>query len=212
MVSPKYAYFLFLTSLISGCGYVFQGARTPNVLSAELGVHKIYLETPKNMTYKPGIEVLIYNEIQRTFRAGNRVQLVRDKSVADAILDADIVSASFIPNSLTSAESIFPVRQRTLEVTVATEYLATLICGFRLTKTDSKIQYILIDANGDPVKKQKVLWSTQLARTSRFLGNNQKGEFGTTSALINDSEFDRTLQDSAKLIAQELHDSLLVMF
>jgi|GEM_PF-472095 len=211
MAFIKYAYFCAFTSILCGCGYVFQGARTPNILTEELGIRKIYLATPKNLTYKPGVEVLIYNEVQRAFKSGNRIELVREPNLADAVLEGEIVNASFIPNSLTSSQSIFPVRQKTIEVTVATEFLATLIVSFRLVKPDPNIPYGSKLADNER-PKNTVLWGTQIARSSRFLGNNQKGEFGSTSALINASEFDRTIQDSSRLVSQELHDSLLVMF
>lgn len=217
MFSPRFIAAIVALSLFTGCGYVFQGAKTPNLIREKLGIRRIYLASPKNLTYKPGVESWIYNEVQRAFKAGNRIELVQNRGEADAVLEGSIITASFVPNSLTSSGEVFPKTQFTIEVTVATEYLANLVCGFWLVQRlgPNSTPYGFhppMALPKDEYGRTKEIWGTQLSRASRFLGNNQKGEFGTTSALINESEFDRTLQESARLIAQELHDSLLVMF
>jgi hypothetical protein len=56
------------------------------------------------------------------------------------------------------------------------------------------------------------LWSGGFSKSKPFPANNQLGVFGTTSALINESEFDRVLRDLAEGIAADMHESMLAGF
>ena len=45
-----------------------------------------------------------------------------------------------------------------------------------------------------------------------FPGNNQLGVFGTTSHLINESEFERALQELSERVALDMTENLFSMF
>jgi hypothetical protein len=85
-------------------------------------------------------------------------------------------------------------------ILIATEYEATLSCSFVLTRTH-------------PVPgKRAILWTSSFSRGAPFAGNNQLGVQGDTSALINQSEFERKLVDLAASMMGDLHESMLAMF
>ena len=57
-----------------------------------------------------------------------------------------------------------------------------------------------------------LIWSGGFQRTQAFPGNNQLDVYGTTGALINESEFDRSIREMAELIARSMHESMLAGF
>jgi hypothetical protein len=85
-------------------------------------------------------------------------------------------------------------------IIVATEFQALLNCSFKLVLTHPA-----------PDKKSD-LWSSTFSRAKTFPANNQLGNFGTTSSLINESEFDRALADMARNMMADVHESMLAMF
>ncbi|MEK6579060.1 MAG: hypothetical protein AABZ55_07515, partial [Bdellovibrionota bacterium] len=83
---------------------------------------------------------------------------------------------------------------------VAWEYQAALTCQFDLQRT--------VIAPG----KKPVIWTGGFSRSKPYPGSNQLGPPGTTSALINESEFERALSDLAENMMEDVHESMLAMF
>jgi len=189
--------FLLLLTL-AGCGYSLQNTKTNSLRDA--GVEKVYVSPVKNLTYKPGVENLFYNEMTQILLAGKRVKLVDRPEISDAILEATVTSANYSPTASTSAASIFPTTIEAVEgFTVATEYQAGVACSFRLSR----------QKNGFP---SETIWDSSFSRSRRFAGNNQKIEFGTTAALINESEFDRALREVAHGMMLDVHEAMVARF
>ncbi|MBL7716200.1 MAG: hypothetical protein JNL01_12115 [Bdellovibrionales bacterium] len=198
--------------LLNCSGYYLVHSNQSNVLSQK-GVHKIYIAPVTNQSFHPGIEIAVFNEIQKVIFSNDQVRLVHKVEDADAILDAKVTQASYVQSSITGANNIFPREVGPKDISVATEYTATLGCQFTLTETQSfrdaqRMKAMKLTMSSQP----QVLWSGLFARNKPFPGNNQIGAFGTTSALINNSEFDRTLKELAENMMFDVHDSMLTMF
>ncbi len=187
----------FLLIGMSGCGYTLQNTRTNSL--KEVGIEKIYVRPVKNLSYKPGVENVFYNELVQTLLAGRRVKLVDRPEQADAILESTVEKALYAPSATTSANSIFPTSVSVLQITVATEYQANVVATFRLVRSKNGL-------DGD------VVWDSQFSRSRRFAANNQKIQYGTTSGLINESEFERTLVEVTHGMMQDVHESMVARF
>ncbi|MBC7693753.1 MAG: hypothetical protein H7222_18450 [Methylotenera sp.] len=187
------------------------------------GVRKVFVSPLVNNSYKPGVENLLYNELVRSLASNRRVSVVQRPEEADAVLGGTIRSATYGITAGTSSNSIYPTNRPTIEITVATEYQAILACDFKLTRTHAL--ELSASAAGAPVASARetsrfpvktaagsVLWNAAFSRVKRFPGNNQKDEFGTTSPLINESEFDRALRDIASGMMGDVNESMLAMF
>lgn len=184
---------------LGGCGYAFQNSRQETPVH-QAGVRRVYIAPILNNTYKPGVENVVYNALVRTISAGGRVKVVQRSEDADGVLRGTIQGAAYGASASTTANQVFPKNKGSSDIVVATEYRATLTCDFRLENRVSR-------PGSNPV-----LWASGFTRNKAFPGNNQIGVFGTTSALINDSEFDRALHDLADSMMADLHESMLAMF
>ena len=185
--------------LFAGCGYTLQNSKKA-VLNRE-GITKIYVSPLANNTFKPGVENLVYNELIKALASHGRVTVVHREEEADATLTGTVSDASYSVTAGTDSNSIFPsTRTAAIEITIATEYQATMSCNFTLER--------LARSSRPPGK----VWNSSFVRTKKFPGNNQKDEFGTTSSLINESEFDRALHDIAASMMGDVHESMLAMF
>ena len=80
------------------------------------------------------------------------------------------------------------------------EYVAVLGCDFTLRT---------IEGRGVPVE---VLWKGGLSRSKPFPANNQLWSLGSTSALINESELERSLGDVAEQMGRDAVQSMLEDF
>jgi hypothetical protein len=165
----------------------------------ELGVERIYVQPVKNRTYKPGVENLVYNELVQIMLAGKRVKLVDRPEFADAVLQGSVETARYQSSVTTPATAIFPATVPALQIPIATEYQATVGATFTLLR----------QKNGFGTT---AIWSSTFSRSRRFAGNNQKIEYGSTSALINESEFERALQEIAHSMMQDVHEAMLARF
>jgi len=185
-----------------GCGYTFQNSKNPLYLKE--GVQKIYLQPMVNNSYKPGIENVLYNNLVRTLSIHQRVTLVSSKDDADAVLSGTIDWAGYGTSANSSVAGLRPiplgVGLPTAGFPVATEYMASLSCNFVLTRTKSK------------KGKKSVVWASSFSRAKPFPAANQLGVPGTTSALINDSEFDRAISDLSRSMMDDVHESMVGMF
>jgi hypothetical protein len=181
------------------CGYSLQNTR--NRLFEKEGIRKIYVSPLLNNTYKPGVENLVYNQLVRTISVNGKFILVQNAKEADAVLQGAVSTAQYGPAGTTPAENLFPFKSGPSDISVATEYSATLACVFTLLRQ-----------NTHSGKATVVIWSGDFSRSKPFPGNNQLGVYGTTSALINESEFDRALRDLAQNMMGDVQESMLVMF
>jgi hypothetical protein len=186
-----------LTLCITGCAYSFQTSRNP--LAEQEGIRRIYIASVVNNSYKPGVENLVYNTIQRSLAARGKVILVARPEEADGLLQGTVNQAAAAPNALTEARALEP--QGVGPATnVVSEYLALLDCSFTLVRR-----------NQVP-GRNAVVWAGTFGKTKPFPANNRVGVLGTTSALINESEFERMLQDLAFRVAEDVHESMLAQF
>ena len=153
----------------------------------------------KNLTYKPGVENLFYNELVQSLLTSRRVKLVDRPEISDAILETSVDQANYQASATTSASDIFPSTVRAIEITIATEYQASVTASFALKR----------QKNGHTTVS---VWESSFSRSRRFAGNNQKIEYGTTSALINESDFDRALGEIAHGMMQDVRETMLARF
>ncbi|MEO5970880.1 MAG: LPS assembly lipoprotein LptE [Bdellovibrionia bacterium] len=167
-------------------------------------MQKVYVAPVANHTYKAGIENTVYNSLLRTLKAHGRVTLVHHPVEADAILGGSVVGAAYGASAATAVSQLNPNKLGatlpTANFSVATEYTASLSCIFNLTRR--------VGQPGKPA----VIWASSFGRSQPFPASNQLDVPGTTSALINDSEFDRALSDLAKSMMDDVHESMLAMF
>jgi hypothetical protein len=177
----------------AGCGYSFQRGGDAGEL-ARRGVRRIYIAPLENRSYKAGADHVVYNELLRALASFGRARLVQSPAEADAILRGTVVDARYVSSAATYARNVFPRGLGSGDVPVASEYTARLTCAFRLER------------------QQKTLWSASFDRSRPFVANNQLGAFGTTSALINESEFDRALREMAESMMADVNESMLAMF
>ncbi len=196
---------LFALLVTSSCGYTLQSSKSNEL--EKIGIHRVYVAPLKNLSYKPGVENTLYNELVQILTAGRRVKIVSKPEEADAKLDGIITTAKYSSSASTSSDQIYPPRSgansaepAVTQLIIATEYQAFLECQFKLTKLDS---------NGGMTSEA---WGSAFSRTKRFPGNNQKRQFGTTSALINESEFDRALKEMSHAMMLDVHESMLARF
>lgn len=182
---------------LSGCGYALQNSRTNSL--KEVGVSRVYIAPVKNLTYKPGVEIVVYNALVEALLTGHRLKIVDKPELSDAILESNVDKATYAPTVTTFASAIFPTTVTALNVFVATEYQADVTCTFKLRRQKNGVG-------------TDVLWESDFSRSKRFAANNQKVEYGTTSGLINESEFDRTLDEVAHGMMQDVHESMVARF
>ena len=191
---------------LTGCGYGLQGSHDERL--TQLGIRTVYIKPLLNDTYKPGVQNLVLNELTKVISSQKRVRVVSDLENADAILEGRVTAANYGAKSTTTADQLFPTAKESItlpnrpsdRISVATEYSATLNCSFVLKRTRS-------------VQNQPdTLWSGGFSKTKEFAGNNQLGAFGTTSSLINESEFDRALREIARSMMANLHEAMLAQF
>ncbi len=185
------------TVWLAGCGYSLQNSHNP--LREQYGVSKIYIAPVRNETFKAGIENLVFNALVRTIGHHKRVRIVTTRADADAELVSSVNMASLSQHSSTTADKLSPLGSGPEDVIVTTVYDANLGCTFRL--------FVL---QGET--KGRNIWYSGFDRQKRFPANSQLGAAGTTSALINDSEFERALGDLADAMMEDVHESMLAMF
>lgn len=200
------SFFVFFSGLFLtvGCGYSFQSSKNPLYLKE--GVQKIYVEPLVNNTYKAGVENIVYNNLIRILSSHGRVTLVRNRSDSDAVLQGAVQSANYGGSAGAAVSGLNPagladsLRLPTKDYVVSTEYAANLICSFSLVRSTVM------------PGKAHMIWAAQFSRSKPFPGANQLDVPGTTSALINESEFERALSEMAYSMMDDVHESMLAMF
>lgn len=199
------ALLIFSAAFDTGCGY---GIRRPgtNLLSEKEGIHKIYVAPFNNQSLKPGVENVVFNQVSRVLASSAQIQIVSFEKDADAVLKGVVESASYASAGGAPVQSLKPEKmgEGSFIATrnVATQYAANLSASFILTRR------VAVSKTKGPGN----IWSGGFSRGKNFQANNQLGMFGTTNALINDSNFDRSLSEIAISMAYDLQESLFSQF
>jgi hypothetical protein len=194
----KKIFFLYSVVLLVSCGYALQNKRSR--LKENEQVEKIYILPIKNQTFKPGLEDILLLGLVKRLSLHDAVFIVDTKEKADAFLQVTIRVAEYIPVAGTTVGTLSPQAEaeRLLVKTfvVATTYEAKLKCEFALRKPH----------------EEKAFWTVSLERTKVFLGSNQVGILGTTSMILNESDFDRTLSEIATYIIDDARENMVSLF
>src|SRR5438128_1792820 len=115
-----------------GCGYAFQSSRSSTL--AKEGIQRVYVAPVRNMTYKAGVENLVYNQLVRSLAASARVTLVHSKESADAILQGSVDGASMASGGGASVSSLKPeplgASLPSKDFQIPGQYNASLSCSF----------------------------------------------------------------------------------
>jgi hypothetical protein len=211
MSVPRFFNWILGFSLLFGtsaCGYTLQGTHS-HELEKE-GVHSIYLAPARNDTYKVGLENVVYNAMLKSLAAYRGVHLVSDPDRADAILSMTVVQAEAQVAATNVAQSLNPLTigaaipsklPQLNNVAVANLYNAHLNVSFKLQRR-----------NDYRVSAKKLLWAGSITRDQLFEASNQLGSLGTTSMLINESEFDRAIQNVSKDMMADAREAMLSRF
>lgn len=193
--------FLVFALFLGGCGYTLQVSNNPLL---KQGIRKIYVPPVSNSTYKPGVESTVYNNLIRTILAHKKIILVHNPQKADAVLYGSVNTAMFSSAAGTTVGGLNPQglggSLPTAPFVISTIYTANLACSFSLVRTKPK------------KGQDSTVWSATFNRSEPFPASNQLDVPGTTSALINDSEFDRALSDLSRSMMDDVHESMLAMF
>ena len=182
----------------AGCGYTLQNSENP--LRESEGVDRIYIAPVINNSYKPGVENVVYNSLVKNIAAHRRVLLVKHAEDADATLQGTVLTARFDEAASTSANNLQPLNAGPSTVTITSAYNAILECNFTLLRKNPRLG------------QKGMIWNSNFSRAKPFPAANQLGVLGSTSALINDSEFDRALSDISENMMKDVHESMLAMF
>lgn len=169
----------------------------------EEGVRKIYISPIVNDTYKSGVENLVYNSLLKNLASNQWIILVQSPDEADAILQGAVTQARYWAGS-TVAGSDLPRTPGTggdfSKVRIANEYISQLDCRFSLVRRNP------------PPGRPAIVWSSTFSRSRPFPASNKLGPLGTTSSLINESEFDRTLSDMTREMMADVRESIFNRF
>ena len=144
------------------CGYGLQGTKNP---LQDLGIKRIFVESFRNETYRPGVEQLFTTAMIREIEKSGHFEIVSNAKNADAILVGTVVSAA---SSIGSTKS---VTVDTKEFQIASEYNASI-----------GVSILLRDPRG------RVIFSQQVSGSKAYPGATQTGDAGATVSLVNDSE------------------------
>lgn len=201
-VTASFLVFLMFP-LLSGCGYSLRDSNIRSPIIENAGIRRVYISPFLNNSYKAGAEILVYNALIKRISSQSEVKIVSSKVDADAIISGTVNSADYSPAGFTAGSNLEPkaLGGSFKNVEVASVYSAALSCSFQM------------EARGESAKRTNgKVWGASFSRSKSFPGNNQLGVFGTTSAIINDSEFDRALSDIAENMMTDVHEALLGMF
>lgn len=192
-----------VSAALLGCGYSIRGGKS-DALAAD-GVRKIFIAPVVNDTYDYGVENVVYNSLVRSLAAFSGIRLVDDPELADAVLAGRVIQARADIISTTQASALNPGKLPTPNsfgsIYIASAYNAILTATFTLVRRDTL-----------PGHPRGTIWSGSFARSKPYPGSNQLGVLGTTSGLINDSEFDRTIVDISHNMAIDVREAMVSRF
>lgn len=192
----------------AGCGYSLQSTRDSEL--ERLGIRRIYVSPLINNSYKSGVENLVYNALVKGLSMRKNVVIVQSVEDADAIVTGAVTNATYTGSPARTANTLalgpgstLQVPSRFSSIQLASEFTATLSCEFSMQRVEHKDR---------AVTRQVGLWSASFTRSRPFPATIQLGALGNTSALITDSEFDRTLSDMAQNMMGDVREALLNRF
>ncbi len=186
---------------LAGCGYGLQNSRSP--LRDKEDIYTVYIEPFSNATYKPGAENVVYNSVVRAISAGRRIKIVYNRDDADAVIFGSVRSAEISAYSDTYIFNLSPAGLGEL-VTPGKDLISTyegsLTCSFRMNRAYNQNS------------KSAEIWSGAFTSKKPFATSARLGPQGVTTALINETEFDRAILELSDRIADDMHESMLAMF
>ncbi|MBS1958875.1 MAG: hypothetical protein JST80_05315 [Bdellovibrionales bacterium] len=186
----------FLALSFSGCGYHLRG--NTREFFNDHHIQTIYVAPARNNSFKAGVEITLYNALRKKIALGGYVKIVDSPNDADARIASAIQDAAYSPYATAGVQSLSPTStalDRPGDLYVASLYEAKL-----------RVQFKLSD------RRDTTLWSDELTRTKRFSASTFFGGQGSTSALINESEFERTLSDLFVSIVTDAEESINTAF
>ncbi len=198
-----FALFLLLSSF--GCGYTLK--QTENSPMQLRGIRVVFIEPVVNGTFKPGIETVVYNSLLHKFASYKRLRITHNRADAHAILRVRVNVAQNSVSASTASSSLEPKDTGDPNTYVASHYNATLGASFTLVRLKTELPR----KPGEEIPEE-AFWGSGFSRSKTFQASTQLGIYGTTSHLINESEFDRALQDLSEQISSDAHDSMLQGF
>jgi len=186
---------LSVSLMVTSCGYHMRGEERPFFKNHDLKTLFVY--PVQNNSYKAGVEITVYNALRKRFSQGGYIKLVDLPELADASISAVVNEASYSPLAITTADKIANVGSNPgpNTVQIASSYQVIL-----------KVQFTLSD------KSKKSLWGDMITRNKSFAASNYLGSLGSTSALINEGEFERTLNDLSVSISTDAEESINSIF
>ncbi len=184
-----------LSAVTSSCGYHMRGAERPFFKIHD--IKSLYVTPVQNNSYKAGVEITVYNALRKRFSQGGYIKLVDKMDSADATITATVNEAMYSPLAVTTVDKIANAGSvdGPNTVQIASSYQVNL-----------RVQFVLAD------KFKKGLWTDSISRNKSFAASNYLGSLGNTSALINEGEFERTLNDLAVGIATDAEESINTIF
>jgi len=180
--------------LLTSCGYTLRG--NSRVFFDSNQIRSLYVAPVKNNSFKAGVDIVVYNALRKRIAQGGYVRLVDQRDFADAELSALISDASYSPSGITTADQLAPLQSGPSNVQIASAYNVNLAIHFDLLL----------------LKTKKVLWADSIGRQKSFSASTYLGALGTTSALINESDFERTIGELASGIVQDAEESMNSVF
>ena len=196
--------FAVLLLQATGCGYTLRSTSMKSPVLENAGIQRIFIRPAINNSYKAGVEIVMFNALQKKISAQGEFRVVGSEDQADAILKSTVTNAEYSVLSSTAGSYLDPKSASGVfsNYAVASIYNALLKCDFELQATDrSKV----------PLKGRR-MWTSTFSRTKAFEANNTIDVLGTTSAIINDSEFDHAISDLADSMMVDVYESIFSMF
>ena len=185
---------VLVSGTVASCGYTLRG-NTREFFTRQ-GIRTLYVTPVKNLSYKPGVEIVIYNALRKRIAQGGYVRIVDLPGMADAEIDARVLDASYAPSGITTADQIAPVQTGPSNVQIASAYAVNLKVAFELFQSGSR----------------KKLWSDTVTRQKTFTASTYLGTLGSTSALINEGDFERSVGELAVSLVTDAEESMNTVF
>jgi hypothetical protein len=187
-------FFILIPVVFSSCGYTLRG--NSRVFFDKNEIRTLYVAPVKNNSYKAGAEITVYNALRKRIAQGGYVRIVDERDRADAEIRSTVLTAGYSPVGITTADQIAPIQTGPSNVQIASAYNVNLDISFEL----------------EAMKRHQILWRDSIARQKSFSASTYLGSLGTTSGLINESDFERTLGELSVGIVMDAEESMNSIF
>ena len=206
-------FFVFTLLMLSSCGYNLRGDN--RAFFEKYKIQKIYVAPAKNLTFKAGAEIIIYNALRKRIAQGGYVKIVSTPKEADAIMYEHVVEvgstplAAVSPPGMSSAATVEPGPTGALVVKPVSPYPGapgpSNVAQFTsLAQARLRVRFQIYRQGADG----KSLWSQEFTQVKNYSNSVYLGAEGNTSALISASEFERALSDLSTLIVTDAEESV----